>query len=80
MLVKLIEKRLREWSPDSTFHEIVWSIKENLKLYEEYVNNYTRAIHLVQELSCRRGKENFTGIANQCTVPETKEVYKVREC
>ena len=77
MLVNLIEKRLREWSPDSTFHEIVWSIKENLKLYEEYVNNYTRATHLVQELSNRRSKESFQSIANQCTVPETKEVFKV---
>jgi hypothetical protein len=77
-LVNLIEKRLNAWSPDSTFHEIVWSIKENLKLYEEYVNNYKRAISMVEDLSSRRSKESFHSIASKCTVSEyPEEVYKV---
>ena len=79
MLVQLIEKRLAEWSPDSTFHEIVWSIKENLKLYEDYVNNYKRATQLVEDLSHRRSKESFQSIASKCTVPETNEVFKLAD-
>ena len=82
--MKEIEKRLRIWSPHSTFHEIVWNIKENLRLYEEYVNNFTKATQLVEVLSRKKDRKSdrstfseFQSITKSCTIPETGEVLRV---
>ena len=45
-LVETVRKRLKDWKPDSTFHEIVYKITSNLKMYEEYVNNYTKVSYI----------------------------------
>ena len=47
-LVETVRRRLRDWKPDSTFHEIVYKITSNLKMYEEYVNNYTKVHFLAK--------------------------------
>ena len=71
-LVGTVQKRLKDWKPDSTFHEIVYKITSNLKMYEEYVNHYTKAIQTVTDVVNRAAKTNKKG----GSMGETAKVFK----
>ena len=61
-LVETVRKRLKDWKPDSTFHEIVYKITSNLKMYEEYVNNYTKVSYLFLPLQIIQNRKNSSKI------------------
>ncbi len=71
-IVKKLTLKLRDWSTDSTFTDIIWLIKENLKLYEEYINNYTRARMLLDHLIKTKQGDRLADLL-KVSITETRE-------
>lgn len=71
-IVKKLTLKLRDWSTDSTFTDIIWLIKENLKLYEEYINNYTRARTLLEHLIKTKQGDRLADLL-KVSITETRE-------
>lgn len=72
-LVQTVKRRLTDWKPDSTFHEIVYKITSNLKMYEEYVNHYTKAIQIVGDILARASKIKKKGGSTGDSASEFKK-------